>query len=69
MSSPLDRPSARTAGRSRTSGQTLALSPRRNVRACGTERSGAAAPEAGHGRPRVVGPHSRHMVRELAGRG
>jgi hypothetical protein len=34
-----------------------------------TERSGAAAPEAGHGRPRVVGPHSRHMVRELAGRG
>jgi nicotianamine synthase len=48
MSSPLDRPSARTAGRSRTSGQTLALSPRLNVRACGTERSGAAAPEAQH---------------------
>ncbi|HSK58138.1 MAG TPA: helix-turn-helix domain-containing protein [Actinomycetospora sp.] len=35
----------------------------------GTERSGADAPEAGRGRPRVVGPASRHLVRELAGRG
>jgi AraC-like DNA-binding protein len=35
----------------------------------GTERSGADAPEAGRGRPRVVAPASRHLVRELAGRG
>jgi len=35
----------------------------------GTQRRGAAAPDAGHRGPRVVGPASRHIVRELTGRG